>query len=171
MSPFAEIAEQFAPLFIALFAALPVLIVHVRRKSGKIPSQVSEYWLIAYLIVLGLIACAMILVKGMELMPVDNADRSLFLCSILTLACLDQCVSFIPVRIRLQFDLVGLLLYSIILLCAMPVLWQISRHIISSDISNQTGIMHGTEITLMLTMVVLCVVNGFIKKTGYSKTK
>jgi hypothetical protein len=164
MSSTAEIIEQFAPLFVILFALVPVLTIFAFNKTGEKPKPANYHWLIVYLIVLALIACLIIVLKGIDLMPVDNSDRSLFICSILAIACIDQALNLMPVRVRLQFDLVGLLLYSIILLCSMPLLWQILRQTLSAELSNKPEIMRAAEITLMLLMVIICVINGLIKR-------
>ena len=99
-------------------------------------------------------------------MSVDNSDCSLFICSILIIACIDQCLSLMPIKMKLHFDLAGLLLYSIILLCAVPLIWQISAFLIPSQLSSGT-LMRVIEIGLMLVMVALCVSNGFIKKVRH----
>jgi hypothetical protein len=117
------------------------------------------------LIVLVLAAFMLVVLQGMQLMAVDSSDRSLFICSILLIACIDQLLNLLPLRIRLQFDIAELLLYSTLLICSVPLLWQVSRYVVPLEISSKPGIMRAVEISLMLIMVVLCVSSGFIKKS------
>jgi hypothetical protein len=164
-----QIIEQFAPMTICLLAAIPVLFLYAFNKGAEKPQPANYHFLITYLICLILISIVMIVMKGIALMAVDNSDRSLFICSVLLIACIDQAINFLPLRKKLQFDLGGLLLYSIVMVCAMPLVWEISRRIISPAISNQPNIMHAAEISLMLIMVTLCIAAGFSKKLRVSK--
>lgn len=169
MSSSIEIIAQFAPMAVCLLAAIPILFLYAFNKRAEKPQPANYHGLIVYLIVLVLISIATIVVNGIELMPINNSDRSLFICSILIIACIDQCLNMLPVREKLQFDLTGLLLYSIILLCGMPILWQISRHTIPQDISSRTGLMDAMQIGLMLALVIFCIVQGLIKKIKHKQ--
>jgi hypothetical protein len=160
-----EIIKPFVPVLVILLALMPFLFFRLVHKNAQNRKLAENNWLIAYLIVLVLAAFMLVVLQGMQLMAVDSSDRSLFICSILLIACIDQLLNLLPLRIRLQFDIAELLLYSTLLICSVPLLWQVSRYVVPLEISSKPGIMRAVEISLMLIMVVLCVSSGFIKKS------
>ena len=164
MNPNLEIIEQFAYPILGLMAALPLLFLYAFNKSKEKPQPANNNFLTVYLILVGLIASVLVIAKAIELMPVASTERALFICSMLIIACIDQGLSLLPMKIKFQFDLSRLLLYSVILLCAIPLLWEISLHIIPSNISHNVTVMNTAQIILMTTIVILSFANGVIKK-------
>lgn len=155
-----ELINLGIPLAICVISALPFIFIPELGKNEENDSKYSYYYpILYYLLFLGLLILVLIIGKSFEIMSFDNGNRTIFICAVLLVACLDRIIDLWSPRITLKSSLVCRLHYFVILLCTIPILWQLLIHIIPPEISGQQKIMSGAEIFLMFIMLTLGMIN------------
>ena len=152
------------PLGIGILSAVPFLLVPDLGKKEEESRDSTYYAIICYFLVLGLAALVLIITQGIEVMGINNGNRALFICSILVAACLDRIIDLSGTKIFIKTSLINRLHYFVILLCAVPIIWQLLTYLVPKEISSKLNIMGAIEILLMLIMLVLGIINRPNKK-------
>ncbi len=153
-----ELINLWIPLVICLLSALPFLFIPNLAKKENESKDSSYYSVICYLLLLGLIILVFVISKSIEIMSVHNGNRALFVCAILLVACIDRIIDLWS-KLAIKTSLINRLQYFVILLCSIPIIWQLLIHLIPSEISGKTRIMSAAEILLMFIMLTLGIIN------------
>lgn len=159
-----EIINLGIPLAICLLSAIPFLLVPGLGKKEEESLSATYYLTIGYFLILGLGVLVLIIAQSIEVMGINNGNRALFVCAILIAACLDRLIDLSGARIFIKTNLINRLHYFVILLCSIPIIWQLLTHLVPAEISSKLNIMGGIEILLMLIMLVLGIINRPNKK-------
>ncbi len=159
-----ELVNLGIPLAICLLSALPFLFVPTLGKSDGDTKTSPYYVAVSYLLILILVVLVLIIMQSVEIMSFNNGNRALFVCSILLVACLDRLIDLSALKVTIKASLISRLQYFVILLCSIPIIWQLLIHLIPAEISGKSKIMSAIEILLMLILLVLGIINRPFKK-------
>jgi hypothetical protein len=152
------------PLSICAAGMLPFILIPSLRKADEDMRKPIYYGIFSYLLLLVLTILTLIIIESIKIMSYQNGARSLFICAILLIACIDKAIDFSPSMVFIKANLAKRLLYFVAVLCSIPLIWQILMSIVPTDISNRFGLMSVVQVLLMLIMFSLGVINKPSKK-------
>jgi hypothetical protein len=154
-----QIVNTIIPLMISVLGMLPFLFFPSIRNNDEDIEKNVYYAIFGYLLFLGFVVIGLITLQAILATRSQNNQASLFICALLLVACIDNIIDLFPGMIFVKANLLKRLLYFVLILCVIPIVWQIFGTLVPMSISSNTKLMTATEILLMISMFSLGIVN------------
>jgi hypothetical protein len=162
----AQILNKIIPFIIGVLAILPFLFMPTLRKKDEEIAPLIYRSMLCYLICLGLVILGLIIIQSTTILEPHHSSRSLFICAILLVACMDKAINLAPQMIFIKASLIKRLLYFVFVLCSIPIARQILTSIVPRTMSENLKLMWAAEVFLVLIMLAL----GIFDRPGKKKS-
>ncbi len=164
MDMHSQLIHTIIPLTVCVLGILPFLFNSRLRQNDEDIAKFTFHFMFCYLLLLGFAVIALIMVQATLVMSSHIGSPSLFICTILLVACIDKLIDLSQKMVFIKANLLKRLLYFVFLLSSIPILWQLLTKIVPESLSQNTKLMTGVEVLLILSMFALGVVNRPAKK-------